>query len=458
MAESRDPAIKLFGKTIPFPASDDDRQKEEEDKGSSDTAAIHETKDKVHGSRDLETKSEPSISSSANETLRTSADQEGAPMKNLEPEEQKNETGGSQEKMIKKPDKILPCPRCGSLDTKFCYYNNYNANQPRHFCKHCQRYWTAGGTIRNVPVGAGRRKNKNSASQFRHNSVSNATFQTVRPEVPDPLHHPPIEPNGTVLSFGSDAPLRESMASVFNLAKKTMKNCNRNGFHRPEEQVTPLPAVENGDDQSSGSSVTASNSTGDGIGANQKETVIQNCQGFPAPIPYINGSSPWRYPWSPFPAFCPSNYPLSFYPAPAYWGCAIPGTWGFPWISPPASSSNGSSGAKSSSPTLGKRPREGEVLDHTNSEKGDSPKQSNQERCLWMPKTLRIHGPEEAAKNSIWAAMSFRYDSADGISGGGLFKAFQKKEGSKNHTAETSQLLYANPAALSRSLDFQESS
>ncbi|XP_050221366.1 dof zinc finger protein DOF1.5 isoform X2 [Mercurialis annua] len=60
----------------------------------------------------------------------------------------------------KRPDKIVPCPRCKSMDTKFCYFNNYNVNQPRHFCKGCQRYWTAGGALRNVPVGAGRRKAK----------------------------------------------------------------------------------------------------------------------------------------------------------------------------------------------------------------------------------------------------------------------------------------------------------
>ncbi|KAL3617037.1 hypothetical protein CASFOL_039431 [Castilleja foliolosa] len=60
----------------------------------------------------------------------------------------------------KKPDKIIPCPRCKSMETKFCYFNNYNVNQPRHFCKGCQRYWTAGGALRNVPVGAGRRKTK----------------------------------------------------------------------------------------------------------------------------------------------------------------------------------------------------------------------------------------------------------------------------------------------------------
>ncbi|KAL1567421.1 dof zinc finger protein DOF1.5-like [Salvia divinorum] len=60
----------------------------------------------------------------------------------------------------KRPDKIIPCPRCKSTETKFCYFNNYNVNQPRHFCKGCQRYWTAGGALRNVPVGAGRRKAK----------------------------------------------------------------------------------------------------------------------------------------------------------------------------------------------------------------------------------------------------------------------------------------------------------
>ncbi|KAK6917678.1 Zinc finger, Dof-type [Dillenia turbinata] len=57
-------------------------------------------------------------------------------------------------------DNIIPCPRCKSTETKFCYFNNYNVNQPRHFCKGCQRYWTAGGALRNVPVGAGRRKSK----------------------------------------------------------------------------------------------------------------------------------------------------------------------------------------------------------------------------------------------------------------------------------------------------------
>lgn len=64
----------------------------------------------------------------------------------------------------------LKCPRCESLNTKFCYYNNYNLSQPRHFCKSCRRYWTKGGVLRNVPVGGGCRKTKRSKSKSSNNS------------------------------------------------------------------------------------------------------------------------------------------------------------------------------------------------------------------------------------------------------------------------------------------------
>ncbi|XP_042516591.1 dof zinc finger protein DOF5.4 [Macadamia integrifolia] len=63
------------------------------------------------------------------------------------------------------PNQALKCPRCDSLNTKFCYYNNYNLSQPRHFCKSCRRYWTKGGVLRNVPVGGGCRKTKRSKSK-----------------------------------------------------------------------------------------------------------------------------------------------------------------------------------------------------------------------------------------------------------------------------------------------------
>ncbi|RZR70572.1 hypothetical protein BHM03_00000449 [Ensete ventricosum] len=59
-------------------------------------------------------------------------------------------------------EQALNCPRCNSTNTKFCYYNNYSLTQPRYFCKTCRRYWTEGGSLRNVPVGGGSRKNKKS--------------------------------------------------------------------------------------------------------------------------------------------------------------------------------------------------------------------------------------------------------------------------------------------------------
>ena len=67
----------------------------------------------------------------------------------------------------------LPCPRCDSTNTKFCYYNNYNFSQPRHFCKSCRRYWTHGGTLRDIPVGGGTRKN---AKRSRTSATSPASF------------------------------------------------------------------------------------------------------------------------------------------------------------------------------------------------------------------------------------------------------------------------------------------
>ncbi|KAF8750173.1 hypothetical protein HU200_012423 [Digitaria exilis] len=61
-------------------------------------------------------------------------------------------------------DQPLKCPRCESTHTKFCYYNNYSLSQPRYFCKTCRRYWTKGGSLRNVPVGGGCRKNKRASN------------------------------------------------------------------------------------------------------------------------------------------------------------------------------------------------------------------------------------------------------------------------------------------------------
>ncbi|OWM91214.1 hypothetical protein CDL15_Pgr000158 [Punica granatum] len=79
----------------------------------------------------------------------------------------------------------LKCPRCDSTNTKFCYYNNYSLSQPRHFCKACKRYWTSGGTLRNIPVGGGCRKNK----RVKRPSASSTTVSaaTTASEMPQPV-------------------------------------------------------------------------------------------------------------------------------------------------------------------------------------------------------------------------------------------------------------------------------
>ncbi|OMO79313.1 Zinc finger, Dof-type [Corchorus capsularis] len=364
----------------------------------------------------------------------------------------------SQEKTLKKPDKILPCPRCNSMDTKFCYYNNYNINQPRHFCKACQRYWTAGGTMRNVPVGAGRRKNKNSSSHYRHITISEA-LQAAQIDAPNGSHHPALKNNGRVLSFGIDAPICDSMASVLKLGDRKVVNGTRNGYHSLEEQKLSVPCRdENGDDSASGSSMAVSNSMEEGGRNCIQQTMMGNINGFPSPIPCLPGV-PWPYPWNsavPPPAFCPPGFPMSFYPAPPYWNCGIPGTWNVPWLSPHSSSSSSNQNGSSSgpnSPTLGKHSREGDIVKVEDSEKEKPPKQKN--GSVLVPKTLRIDDPSEAAKSSIWATLGIKNESR---SGGGLFKAFHPKSDEKNHRAEASPVLKANPAALSRSLNFHESS
>nr|CAD1821060.1 unnamed protein product [Ananas comosus var. bracteatus] len=88
----------------------------------------------------------------------------------------------------------LRCPRCKSANTKFCYYNNYSKSQPRHYCRACRRHWTAGGVLRDVPVG-GLRKSKRrrtskpspTADTTEDTSTASADLDTT---VHAPLHHP----------------------------------------------------------------------------------------------------------------------------------------------------------------------------------------------------------------------------------------------------------------------------
>ncbi|OWM79658.1 hypothetical protein CDL15_Pgr023070 [Punica granatum] len=95
---------------------------------------------------------------------------------------------GQQQQLQKEAN--LNCPRCNSTNTKFCYYNNYSLSQPRYFCKTCRRYWTQGGSLRNVPVGGGSRKNKRTSSSSPSSSKKN--IMMITNNHPNNLSTPPI--------------------------------------------------------------------------------------------------------------------------------------------------------------------------------------------------------------------------------------------------------------------------
>ncbi|XP_055830561.1 dof zinc finger protein DOF2.1-like [Solanum dulcamara] len=88
-------------------------------------------------------------------------------------------TKPQQEKKPRPQDEVQKCPRCDSANTKFCYYNNYSLTQPRYFCKSCRRYWTKGGTLRNVPVGGGCRKKQRSSSSKRSSPDNQSLITTT---------------------------------------------------------------------------------------------------------------------------------------------------------------------------------------------------------------------------------------------------------------------------------------
>ena len=109
-----------------------------------------------------------------------------------------------QERKPRPPEQALKCPRCDSTNTKFCYYNNYSLSQPRYFCKSCRRYWTKGGTLRNVPVGGGCRKNKRSSSSSSSSSSSKRAQDQPLTTNPNPLTVlPPLtyDSNDLTLAF-----------------------------------------------------------------------------------------------------------------------------------------------------------------------------------------------------------------------------------------------------------------
>ncbi|KAK4750436.1 hypothetical protein SAY87_003918 [Trapa incisa] len=445
MEDSRDSGIKLFGRQIPLSGAEaldnalpsaseidyaenpGEQEEEDDDDGEDTDKDYHRSEEQPIVSMQQEDDPDSDGEETAkhetfleSENPKTpSIDEEMA--KHRPPSARKEQTcckSSMEEKQkgLKKPDKILPCPRCNSMDTKFCYYNNYNVNQPRHFCKSCQRYWTAGGTMRNVPVGAGRRKSKSSTSHnYRHITISES-LQAARVHSPNGTHGiPSLNGSGNVLSFNVNAPIYNSVAGLHSSEETRRDNCP------------------------SGSPITIPNSADGGNSSCQKEQQpMNNINGFVPQVPCL----PWPY-VSAVPGVFPPGFGIPYYAPVDFWNCTgLRGAWAVPWLFPQAEKVQCSG---SNSPILGKHSRE----------EGELGKEKN--GCVLVPKTLRVNDPTEAAKSTIWATLGIKNDCTSSAAGG-LFKAFQTKGDHKSEVPETSRVLCANPAALSRSIKFRESS
>ncbi|XP_061352530.1 dof zinc finger protein DOF3.4-like [Gastrolobium bilobum] len=122
----------------------------------------------------------------------------------------------------------LPCPRCDSTNTKFCYYNNYNYSQPRHFCKSCRRYWTHGGTLRDIPVGGASRKNSK-RSRTHHATVTSSSSPQ---DHPSRAAAPPIAANqGGSMQFGGgvDGDVKQNV-NICGSFTSLLNNTQGSGF------------------------------------------------------------------------------------------------------------------------------------------------------------------------------------------------------------------------------------
>ncbi|XP_057773663.1 dof zinc finger protein 1-like [Salvia miltiorrhiza] len=113
-------------------------------------------------------------------------------------------SGSSERKMRPQKEQALNCPRCNSTNTKFCYYNNYSLSQPRYFCKTCRRYWTEGGSLRNIPVGGGSRKNRRSSSSSPISTSTKRLPDLVPPQ--NPNHHHDFKALSDMIHLSSPPP------------------------------------------------------------------------------------------------------------------------------------------------------------------------------------------------------------------------------------------------------------
>ncbi|XP_031129634.1 dof zinc finger protein DOF5.3 [Ipomoea triloba] len=139
------------------------------------------------------------------------------------------------------------CPRCGSMNTKFCYYNNYSLTQPRYFCKGCRRYWTKGGSLRNVPVGGGCRKTrraKSSSIRVVSNHRRGGVFGISAADNNNPA--------GSTTSPASAAAGTNGPAPNIDLAAVYANFMNPNPNPQPQPAHIPETTLANNDDGGGG--------------------------------------------------------------------------------------------------------------------------------------------------------------------------------------------------------------
>lgn len=333
--------------------------------------------------------------------------------------------------------------------------------------------------MRNVPIGAGRRKNKHLASQYRQIIVTSdgIPFPTSRVDTAVSSGHqhvPSLDSsavfrsstthnNGTVLKFGPDTPLCESMETMLNLRDQK----------RGADHASSISCVEYGEEPSlCGSTVTNNgrSTQGNESSSEHNNNTSNWMQCYPVPpwvLPWNPGwnnvqssapmysTGPTAMQWCPTPmlAIQGSINPLQLVSAASYWSGAplwAAGTTGtlsigsnVNCLSP--SSSTGNSG----SPTLGKHTRDTVFTDE----------EKLSEKCVLVPKTIRIDDPDEASRSPIWGTFTIKpSDKQQCVSNGDVLKKVGPNgEGEDRVLVGASHILEANPAAISRARAFQES-
>ncbi|XP_004485768.1 uncharacterized protein [Cicer arietinum] len=131
----------------------------------------------------------------------------------------------------------VKCPRCDSTNTKFCYYNNYNKSQPRHYCRACKRHWTKGGTLRNVPVGGGR-KNKRLKKSTPPTSINTSTNTTINTTTKTSISTTPTTSNTNM-----DADFNTNMTKIQTSHQK--QNLSEFGIGNGMFLSTSMPFTQN---------------------------------------------------------------------------------------------------------------------------------------------------------------------------------------------------------------------